>query len=109
PRDPSADLVLVDRKAWTATALAWLQPYLDAPLPTSRAAVTRLQNDYRSTTSDDTAGALLAGLQRQAAVDSVVLPVSQADELMWMRDGVEIRETSYGPGWQLGLFGMKSE
>jgi peptide/nickel transport system substrate-binding protein len=29
----NTDLTLVDRKAWTATALAWLQPYLDAPLP----------------------------------------------------------------------------
>ena len=109
PGDASADLVLVDRKAWTATALAWLQPYLEAPLPASRAVVTRLQNDYRATTTDDTAAELLAGLQRQAAADSVVLPVSQDDELMWVRDGVEIRETSYGPGWQLGLFGMKSE
>ena len=33
PGEAGADLQLVDRKAWTATALAWLQPYLDAPLP----------------------------------------------------------------------------
>ena len=33
PGDLNADLNLVDRKAWTSTALAWLQPYLDAPLP----------------------------------------------------------------------------
>ena len=33
PGEAGADLQLLDRKAWTATALAWLQPYLDAPLP----------------------------------------------------------------------------
>ena len=39
--DPTADadppdLMVLDRKAWTSTALAWLQPYLDAPLPEQR-------------------------------------------------------------------------
>jgi peptide/nickel transport system substrate-binding protein len=108
PETTSADLVLLDRKAWTATPLAWLQPYLDSPLPQSRAAVAKLENDYRSTTSDVEANRLLAALQKLAATDDVVLPVSQGDEYMFVRDGVDINQTSYGPGWQLGLFGMKS-
>ena len=35
PEEAGADLQLLDRKAWTATAIAWLQPYLEAPLPDS--------------------------------------------------------------------------
>ncbi len=108
PDPEGADLVLVDRKAWTATALAWLQPYVDAPLPASRAVVTKLENDYRSTTSDVEATSKLAALQKQAATDSVVLPVSQGDEYLFARDGVDVNQNSFGPGWQLGLFGLKN-
>ena len=39
PGEPNTDLTLVDRKAWTATAIAWLQPYLDAPLPAAASTV----------------------------------------------------------------------
>jgi peptide/nickel transport system substrate-binding protein len=108
PDMATADLMLLDRKAWTATALAWLQPYLDAPLPGRRSTVAKLEGDYRSTTTDVDANRLLASLQRSAASDSTVLPVSQGDEYLFYRDGVDITETSFGPGWQLGLFGMKS-
>jgi peptide/nickel transport system substrate-binding protein len=107
PGDVRADLTLVDRKAWTATALAWLQPYLDAPLPASLAAVRKAEADFRSTTNETEATLLLATLQAQAAVDSVVLPVSQGDEYLFARNGVDVNDTSFGPGWQLGLFGMK--
>ena len=31
--DNPPDLMVLDRKAWTSTRLAWMQPYLDAPLP----------------------------------------------------------------------------
>jgi peptide/nickel transport system substrate-binding protein len=108
PDMSTADLMLVDRKAWTATALAWLQPYLDAPLPGRRTTVAKLEGDYRSTTTDVDANRLLASLQKSASSDSTVLPVSQGDEYLLFRDGVDITETSFGPGWQLGLFGMKS-
>ncbi|HET9872136.1 MAG TPA: ABC transporter substrate-binding protein [Propionibacteriaceae bacterium] len=107
PDDPSADLQLVDRKAWTATALAWLQPYLDSPLAGSRPTVSALETKYRASTQDGEALQLLAALQDRAALDAVVLPVSQGDENLLVRAGVEVSETSWGPGWQLGLFGMK--
>jgi peptide/nickel transport system substrate-binding protein len=108
PDQTKTDLQLIDRKAWTATAVAWLQPYLDAPLPTSRTTVTKLENQYRSSISDVEATRLIATLQAQAAVDNTVLPVSQGDEYLFAHDGVDINQTSFGPGWQLGLFGMKS-
>lgn len=104
--DEPGDLTLVDRKAWTATPLAWLQPYVEAPLPASADAVAAAESGYRATTTDDAANQLLATLQEQAAADLVVLPVSQADEYVYVGPGTEMTETSYGPGWQLGLFGI---
>lgn len=107
-RPADADLQLLDRKAWTATAVSWLQPYLDAPLPTSSATVFRLQRAFSSTTATAETTRLLTALQKQAAADRVVLPVSQGDDYLFFREGVDINENSFGPGWQLGLFGMKN-
>jgi peptide/nickel transport system substrate-binding protein len=102
----NADLNLVDRKAWTATALAWLQPYLDAPLPAAASTVKTIETEFRATTDADTADNQLAALQKQAAVDLIVLPISQSDEHVYVRRGVEMSGGSYGPGWQLGFFGI---
>ena len=108
PGSSDADLVLVDRKAWTATPLAWLQAYVDDPLPASATSVAATVESYVTTTDDPTASRLLATLQRQAASDLVLLPISQSDETVWVRSGADIGATSYGPGWQLGLFGIKA-
>jgi peptide/nickel transport system substrate-binding protein len=35
-----------------------------------------------------------------------VLPISQSDEIVWARAGVEVSAGSYGPGWQLGSWGI---
>jgi peptide/nickel transport system substrate-binding protein len=106
PGEAGADLQLVDRKAWTATALAWLQPYLDAPLPEAAETVDTVQTQFRGSTNPDAADRLLAGLQRQSAVDLTVLPISQSDEYLYARNGVEVDAESFGPGWQLGLWGI---
>jgi peptide/nickel transport system substrate-binding protein len=106
PGSSSADLVLVDRKAWTWTALAWLQPYVDDPLPASEATVAATTNAFRASTDEETSERLLGTLQRQAATDLVLLPVSQSDETVWVRGGADINGGSYGPGYQLGLFGI---
>jgi peptide/nickel transport system substrate-binding protein len=108
PGVTDADLNLVDRKAWTATALAWLQPYLEAPLPAVAPTVKTIETEFRATTDSGTANQLLAALQKQAAVDLTVLPISQSDEHVYLRRGVEMADSSYGPGWQLGLFGISS-
>ncbi len=108
PGVTDADLNLVDRKAWTATALAWLQPYLDAPLPVAASTVRTIETEFRATTDSGTANQLLAALQNQAAVDLIVLPVSQSDEHVYVRRGVEMGGGSYGPGWQLGFFGISN-
>ncbi len=106
PGSSGADLVLLDRKAWTATPLAWLQPYLEDPLPASADLVEATRNAYVATTDDVTATRLLVVLQRQAAGDLVLLPISQSDETVWVRADADVNATSYGPGWQLGLFGI---
>jgi peptide/nickel transport system substrate-binding protein len=108
PGVTDADLNLLDRKAWTATALAWLQPYLDAPLPAAASTVKTIETEFRATTDGGTANQLLAALQKQAAVDLIVLPISQSDEHVYLRRGVEMGGGSFGPGWQLGLFGISS-
>lgn len=104
--DETGDLTLLDRKAWTATALAWLQPYLDAPLPTSASTVAATETAFRRSTDDAEANRLLALLQRQTALDDVVLPFTQSDEYVYIHEAVEVSARSYGPGWQLGLFGI---
>ena len=106
--DEPADLTLVDRKAWTATALAWLQPYLEAPLPATAEAVAANESTFRRTTEDAQALELLGALQKQTASDLVVLPLSQSDEYVYVRSGVELSTSSFGPGWQLGLFGISN-
>ena len=106
PGDPGADLQLVDRKAWTATALAWLQPYLEAPLPEIARTIDTVETQFRGTTNPAAADRLLAVLQRQSAADLTVLPISQSDEYLFARSGVEVDARSFGPGWQLGLWGV---
>jgi peptide/nickel transport system substrate-binding protein len=108
PGDLNSDLNLLDRKAWTSTALAWLQPYLDAPLPTAASTVRTIETDFRATTDDAAANRLLAVLQKQSAVDLTMLPISQSDEHLYIRRGVELSGGSFGPGWQLGFFGISN-
>ena len=107
PGAEDADLTILDRKAWTATGLAWLQPYLDAPASGSQRAVDTLQVRYRSSTEEDDAQRLLAALQRQSAVDVVMAPLTQSDEYLLARADVEVPANSFGPGWQLGFWGMR--
>ena len=107
PGQPNADLTLVDRKAFTATGLSWLQPYLANPLPETAAIVNTLQLRYRSLTNEEEALRVLGALQRQAALDLVLIPLTQSDEYVVARQGVTVQLNSFGPGWQLGLFGMR--
>lgn len=109
PGSRDADLVLVDRKAWTSTALSWLQPYVDDPLGSSLAQVDATVEAFEASVPDDAGSErLLASIQRQAASDLVLLPISQSDETVWVRGGADINTGSYGPGWQLGLFGISA-
>lgn len=106
--DAHADLALHDRKAWTSTAIAWLQPYLDNPSADSAKEVSATEADYRATRDPVSSEAmkLLADLQKLAAEDELILPIDQQDEQIYLAQGVEIAPTSFGSGWHLGLWGV---
>lgn len=104
--DGPPDLMILDRKAWTATGLAWLQPYLEAPLPASAPDVRTLERTFRAATQEADAARAMASLQRKAAADLVLLPMTQSDEYLFTAPGVQVPVNSFGPGWQLGLWGI---
>ncbi len=108
PDNMNADLILTDRPAWVNTALGWLQPYVDDPLPGSQAKVADLVRNARSTSDAATRLALLAEIQQQAAADLTVLPQSLAAETMLLGPGVTLQGQPFGPAWQLGLWSLRA-
>ncbi len=106
PDNPTADLILRNDKAWTATPFAWLQLYRDNPLPGSQDKVSNLEKQARTTTRTTEREVALTELQKQAAVDAVVLPIQQADDDLFLLGNTQLREPRYGPGWQLGLWAV---
>lgn len=103
---PTADLVLFNYKAWNVTPVAWLQPYRTAALPGSAEKIASLEKLYRTTTDQTTRDSALSELQSQAAVDAIVLPISQEDDDMFLASGVKTHEPMYGPGYQLALWSV---
>ena len=103
---PTADLVLYNYKAWNVTPIAWLQPYRTAALPGSADKIASLEKLYRTTTDQATRDSALSELQSQAAVDAIVLPISQEDDDMFLATGVKTREPLYAPGYQLALWAL---
>lgn len=108
PGDGDTDLLLQDRKAWTPTAIAWLQPLLDDPLKSSASTISRAEAQARNSDAQATLDSALGTLQTQAAEDDVLLPLTQRDEYVYVRQGAQIAATSFGPGWQLGLWGVSN-
>ncbi len=106
--DPEADLQLVDRKAWTSTGIAWLQPVLDFPLKSEAAEIEKAEARARQS-GDGSAGlnAALGSLQASAAKEKVVLPISQTNEYVYAGRDASVAANAFGPGWQLGLWGMR--
>lgn len=100
------DLVLTDRPAWTWTALAWAQPYTQNPAIGSVVRVEELVRQYANAIEPAERDLALAEMQKQAAADQVVLPISQSDERVFLADGVTITPNGFGPSWQLGLWGF---
>ena len=68
----------------------------------------RLERQYRGAGIGEEAEATraMASLQRQAAADLVLVPMTQSDEYLFTAPKVEVPANSFGPGWQLGLWGM---
>ena len=70
--------------------------------------VATVENSFLATapTDETQSERLLGELRQQAALDQLILPISQSDEFVYARKGVDVDAGSFGPGWQLGLFGM---
>lgn len=108
PGDPGADLQLVDRKAWIPTGIAWLQPVIDDPLKAQQSEISSaLQKASSADVGTPQLNAALTQLQEAAAAQKTVLPISQAPEYVYIGPRTTASETAFGPGWQLGLWGMK--
>lgn len=101
-----ADLVLTDFPAWVPTANGWLQLYLADPLPGSADKLAELSQRARTTTGDARTVAL-AELQKQAAADLTVLPVTQSDGILMLGRGVTLAGLPFGSAGQLGLWGLR--
>ncbi|MCA0294083.1 MAG: ABC transporter substrate-binding protein [Actinobacteria bacterium] len=101
----SADLWLTDQPAWVDNAIGWLQRYLTDPLPGSKNKLDTLTTRARTTTGTART-ATLTELQQQAAADATVLPVSQADGIMFVAKGVTLVGEPFGSGQVLGLWGI---
>lgn len=107
--DPTADLRLSVGQAWTNTLLAWLQPYVEHPLPGREADVREMELAFRTALGLPEAEAAARRLQEAVEADATVVPLSQTDETFWMVPGVTInkeRKTWLGPCWQLGVWGF---
>ena len=101
-----ADLVLTDFPAWVPTPNGWLQLYLEDPLPGSADKLAELSERARTTTGDARLVAL-GELQKQAAADATVLPVSQTDGILMLGKGVSLAGLPFGSSGQLGLWGLR--
>jgi len=110
--DEAADLQLRLTQAWTNTELAWLQPYIEFPLPGREEAVRELEMAFRTAETLPDAESAARALQEAAAEDATVVPLSQSDETFWMAPGIGFNERNLehqnwlGPRWQLGLWGF---
>ncbi len=103
-----ADLLLTDRQPWLNTALGWLQPYVDEPLPGTEAKIQDLVRRARETTDAAARTALLAEIQQQAAADLTVLPLSVGPQTLYLGEGVTLQGQPFGPAWQLGLWSLRA-
>jgi len=101
-----ADLLLVDFTPWTATPMAWLQPYLDQAVQEDE--VDKATAVVRRTGDPAKAQPAVAKLQKLAAEDLVALPIIQTSESVFVADGWVADPNAFGPARQLGLWGFRT-
>ncbi len=107
PDDPGADLQLTERDAWINTSLGWLQEYLDHPLPGSSEKLNELEHLVSTSASEQAREVALGEIQKQAAADLTVLPISQGPTTLFVGPKVDLVGDAFGPAWQLGLWGAR--
>ncbi|MFT4295740.1 MAG: ABC transporter substrate-binding protein [Micropruina sp.] len=102
-----ADLELRDSAPLVNTPLGWLQDYLKNPLPGSADKLAELEERVRSSSRHEVQGPALGEIQKQAAVDATVVPIAEAEGVLFLRQHVDLVGEALGPGWQLALWGAR--
>ncbi|OYN86497.1 ABC transporter substrate-binding protein [Parenemella sanctibonifatiensis] len=105
PGEP-ADLTLLEYRSWTGESVDWLHPYLQAAPEESRAKLTEWEAIARGSSDADQRRAAIQAIQQQSAVDLVVIPLQQLPDQVQLGPGAALAETSFGPNWLPGLWGL---
>ncbi|WOQ18778.1 ABC transporter substrate-binding protein [Raineyella sp. W15-4] len=99
----SADLQLLDERASTWTARAWLQRPLSVTGSPHEQEIQTILTRGLPSSDQATHKAAVSQLQYFAAEDAYVTPLSQTDEVVFVREGWSVDTGRMGPGWQLDL------
>ncbi|SDB93900.1 peptide/nickel transport system substrate-binding protein [Raineyella antarctica] len=100
---PGIDLWLVDTRAATWTPRAWLQDYTQVTGAPHAKAVATMMTSGLTSSDQPTRTAATSTIQEYAAEDAYVTPLSQQDEVVFVRRGFQVDLGRLGPGWQLDL------
>lgn len=110
PDAAEPDLTVTFDRPSTASLLPTLQPWWDFPLPESRDEITRLIADYRRTPDEPSRQRVATELLRLAERDAVLMPLTQTDQIVVVREGFEVDQEwkmYAGPNHQLGAWSLK--
>lgn len=104
-QEPSDIRLLADRAPF-ATAFSWLAPAITDPGAEHAVPIHLAVTRYRSATEPEDRNGAVATLQRLAAGDATVVPVSFDSAALYIGPGFHHDEAAYGPNGQLGLWGF---
>lgn len=108
--DPDADIRLSASQAWTNTSMAWLQPYVEFPLPGKEQRVRELELAHREATGLPEAETAARAIQEEMVVDATVVPLAQSDAVFWTVPNLTFdyqHATWLGPCWQLAAWALR--
>ena len=109
PGATDADLNLVDRKAWTATALAWHAALSPCTLPAAASTVKAIETgDFARPRIVTPRISCWPPCSSRRLLNLTVLPISQSDEHVYVRRNCRDGRVSCNPGWQLRFFGISN-
>lgn len=108
------DVAVFLEEVRASTPGSYLQPWLDSVTPERRAEVQPLYDEWVAATTGPDRERLLGELQREAAADAVVVPLTLANDRVWLAPDIQVRTNSerehdipnWGTGYALGLWGL---
>lgn len=108
----AADVWVEETSAWMNTPLAWLQPWLDHPLPGTEERNHQAVVEMRMALTQPTKQAPSTQLQQWAHDDATVVPLTVGDKRIYLGPTVELPRDNdmfnyLPPNYQLGVWGFK--